>query len=299
MSPELIMALPGNEAMAAALVAHLRAELGALEVRNFPDGESYVRLLTPVEGRDVWFVCTMAQPDGKFLPLLFAAATARELGASSVGLVAPYLAYMRQDRSFQRGEAVTSRHAAALLSKAFDRLVCIDPHLHRYRDLAEIYSIPARAMHAAPLLSDWIRSRIPDPVLIGPDAESEQWVRAVAQAADVPFAVLEKTRLGDREVEIRLHHMEQLGQRTPVLLDDIISSGHTMLEAVRQLHPYTAVPPVCLAVHGLFAEGADVALEQAGARLVTTNTVPHRSNAVDVSGLLADGMKQFRFGPDR
>jgi ribose-phosphate pyrophosphokinase len=290
MTPELFIPLPGNETMAAALAERLGAELGALETRQFPDGESYVRILTPVIGRAVVFVCTLAQPDAKFLPLLFTAAAARELGARNVGLCAPYLAYMRQDRRFQPGEAVTSRHAAALLSNAFDWLVCIDPHLHRYRALAEIYSIPALALHAAPLLSDWIVSRIPDPVLIGPDAESEQWVHAVAQAAGVPFTVLEKTRLGDRVVEIKVRHMERLARRTPVLLDDIISSGHTMLEAVRQLRTYVPAPPVCLAIHGLFAEGADVALEEAGARLATTNTVPHRSNVIDVAGLLASAM---------
>ncbi|WP_164119514.1 ribose-phosphate pyrophosphokinase-like domain-containing protein, partial [Stenotrophomonas maltophilia] len=84
----------------------------------------------------------LAQPNEKILPLIFAAATARELGAARVGLVAPYLAYMRQDRRFNPGEAVTSRQMAHLVSGAFDWMVTVDPHLHRYSDLSEIYSIP-------------------------------------------------------------------------------------------------------------------------------------------------------------
>jgi ribose-phosphate pyrophosphokinase len=291
MTPKLLIPLPGNDTMAASLALRLGAELGALEARHFPDGESYVRILSPVEGRTVIFVCTLAQPDPKILPLLFAANTARELGAHKIGLCASYLAYMRQDRCFRPGEAVTSRHAAALLSEAFDWLVCIEPHLHRYKALAEVYSIPALALHAAPLLAEWVVSNIVNPVLIGPDAESEQWVRAVAEAAGAPFIVLEKTRVGDRAVEIKVPNMGLLSQRTPVLLDDIISSGHTMRECVRQMRAGTT--PVCVAIHGLFAEGADAMLEEAGARLVTTNTVPHRSNAIDVAALLADALSRM------
>lgn len=287
MTRELFIPLPGNEAMAARLAQLRGADLGEVETRHFPDGETFVRLKTSIERRSIGFVCTLARPDEKFPALLFAAATARELGARRIGLIAPYLAYMRQDRRFQPGEAVTSRHVAKLLSQAFDWLVTIDPHLHRYHGLEEIYSIPARALHAAPLLSNWVKTNVQTPVLVGPDSESEQWVAAVAQAAGAPFTVLEKTRHGDRNVEIKVRHMERLSQRTPVLVDDIISSGHTMREAVRHVRDYASAAPVCLAVHGLFAEGADLTLEEAGAHLVTTNTVPHRSNAVDVTDLLA------------
>jgi ribose-phosphate pyrophosphokinase len=201
--------------------------------------------------------------------------------------VAPYLAYMRQDRPFHPGEAVTSRHAAGLLSRGFDWLVTVDPHLHRYHQLGEIYAIPAASLHAAPLLSAWIRNHVANPVLIGPDAESEQWVSAVASEAGAPFTVLEKIRHGDRDVDIRLRHLEHLADRTPVLIDDIIASGHTMLEAVRHVRTYNPAQPVCLAVHGIFADKSDTALERAGARIVTTNTIAHASNAIDVTGLLA------------
>ena len=293
MTRELIIPLPGNEAITARLAQLRGADFGEVETRRFPDGETYLRLKTPVEGRSVVFVCTLAHPDEKLPALLFAAATVRELGASKIGLIAPYLAYMRQDRRFQVGEAVTSRHVAKLLSHTFDWLVTIDPHLHRYHGLEEIYSIPAQALHAAPLLSDWVKTNVQAPVLIGPDSESEQWVAAVAQAAGAPFTVLEKTRHGDRDVEIKVRHMERLNQRTPVLLDDIISSGHTMREAVRHVKDYVSAPPVCLAVHGIFAEGADAALEEAGASLVTTNTVPHRSSAIDVAPLLTAAMAEL------
>lgn len=235
MTPTLLFSMPGNERLTTELADQLDCETGKLNTRQFPDGETYLRFATDLNKRSVAIVCTLAHPDEKILPLIFAAATARELGASKVGLVAPYLAYMRQDRRFNAGEAVTSRQVARLISEAFDWMVTIDPHLHRYGDLSEIYSIPTRVVHAAPLISKWVKANIEKPLIIGPDSESEQWVAAVASDAAAPYCVLEKVRHGDRDVRITLRNLEAWQGRTAVLVDDIISSGRTMIEAVRLL----------------------------------------------------------------
>src|SRR5262249_44134452 len=130
MKMTLLVAMPGNEAMTQWLATMLTAEVGEIEVRAFPDGESYLRFMSDLSGRALVVVCTLDRPNEKLLPLLFAAATARELGVAKVGLVAPYLAYMRQDRRFKPGEAITSREVANLISDHFDWLVTVDPHLH-------------------------------------------------------------------------------------------------------------------------------------------------------------------------
>ncbi len=291
MTAHMLIAMPGNEAMAQSIAAALGAEIGQLELRAFPDGESYLRFGTTPADRNIALVCTLNHPDAKMLQLMFAAAAAHDLGARQVGLIAPYLAYMRQDRRFKPGEAVTSREVARLLSDAFNWLVTVDPHLHRYTSLAEIYRIPTRVVHAAPLISQWIKANVPQALLIGPDSESEQWVSAVASDAGVPFTVLQKVRHGDRDVEITLRDVAHLGERTPVFVDDIISSGHTMAEAVRLVAAHTSKHPVCIAVHGLLADDSDQLLAAAGARLVTSNTVLHASNAIDVAPLLAEGVE--------
>src|SRR5690349_18020046 len=137
----LVIPLPGNEALATCLSQEIRGELGSLETRAFPDGETYLRLQQDPNNRSIVLVCTLDRPNPKFLPLMFAAATAKELGATKVSLVAPYLCYMRQDKRFHEREAITSTLFAGQLSSAFDELVTVDPHLHRYRRLSEIYSI--------------------------------------------------------------------------------------------------------------------------------------------------------------
>lgn len=288
----LILAMPGNEQLATDLARESGAELGELETRRFPDGESYVRLLSDVAGRDVVIVCTLARPDEQFLRLVFVARAARELGAAALTLVAPYLAYMRQDKRFQPGEAVTSSHFASLLSREFDRLVTIDPHLHRHKALGEIYSIPAAALHAAPLLADWIRREVGQPAIIGPDLESEQWVSEVAGRAGAPYVVLQKQRHGDRSVEIAMPDLGAFRDRQPVLIDDIVSSGRTMIQACEGLIKQGLKKPVCLAVHALFAEDAFARLSGLALAIVSADTVPHVTNRISVAPLIAEALEQ-------
>src|SRR6478736_3809956 len=138
-SVPLLFPLPGNQVLAERLALALDAEVGEVAMRDFPDGETYVRLVTDAANRQVAIVGTLACPNEKTVPLLFLA------GAASVGIIAPYLAYMRQDARFHPGEAITARLFADLVSRSSDWLVTIDPHLHRIATLADIYSVPATA----------------------------------------------------------------------------------------------------------------------------------------------------------
>ncbi len=283
----LAIPLPGNEGFADALAASGDVELGGLEARRFPDGESYIRLDCDVEGRDVDFVCTLADPDPGFLRLIFAADAARDLGARSVNLIAPYLAYMRQDKRFRPGGAVSSFSFARLLSSSFDHLVTVDPHLHRHKSLDALYTLSSMTLHAAPLLAEWVGREIPAPLLIGPDAESEQWVSESARAINAPYAVLSKTRLGDRRVEITVPELSAWAGRQPVLIDDIASSGRTLIEAARQLCAAGFAPPVCAVVHALFAGDAYATLGEVSADIISTDSVPHPTNRVTLAPLIA------------
>lgn len=288
MSPPLLFRLAGSEALAMGLAKSLGADIGEVEIRRFPDDETYLRYLTPVDGRTVLLFCTLDRPDAKFLPLGFAAATARELKAAQVGLIGPYLAYMRQDHRFKPGEAVTSTHFARLMSRQVDWLATVDPHLHRHSRLSEIYDIPTRVVHAAPLISDWIQAEVGHPLLVGPDEESAQWVAEVAAGAGAPHIVLRKVRHGDRDVEVSVPEVARWRDHTPVLVDDIVSTGRTLIETIGHLKRAGMRPPVCVAVHGVFAGGAYGDLKAAGAaRILTTNTIAHDSNAIDVAAPLA------------
>ena len=201
---------------------------------------------------------------------------------------------MRQDKRFHPGEAVSSAHFAKLLSDMVDWLVTVDPHLHRHHTLDEIFRIPTFVVHAAAQLAFWIRTNVTEPVLIGPDSESEQWVASVAAASEAPYVLLAKVRHGDRDVEVSAPDLAQYENRAPVLVDDIISTGRTMAETINWLSKGRHKPAICVGVHAIFAEGAYAALHAAGARkIVTTNAIPHESNAVDVIPAIADAVRKI------
>ncbi len=289
--PWLVLGLPGAGALPAQLAAQLGCERGELALHRFPDGEGLVRLEADVHGRCVVFAGSLDHPDGKTLPLVFAADAARELGAARVGLVAPYLAYMRQDHRFRAGEAVTSRSYAKLLSGALDFLVTVDPHLHRWRSLDQIYSIPARAVAAAPAIAQWLRREVAAPLLVGPDQESEQWVGEVARLCGAPWTCMVKQRRGDRDVAVTMAGGASWPGRTPVLLDDIGSSGQTLVAALQVLRESGLPPALCIVVHALFGPEAQQAMLDAGAaRVVSCDTVSHPSNAIAVAPLLGPAL---------
>ena len=291
----VVFSLSAAPGMAEGLARCFEADLGELETRQFPDGETYLRIATPVSGRDVVLLCTLDRPDAKIAPLLFAADALRDQGARSIALVAPYLAYMRQDKAFNEGEAVTSVTFARLLSRAFDGLITVDPHLHRHPDLGAVYSIPAIAVQAAPAIAAWIRREVPNPLLIGPDEESGQWVEEIASLAGAPYAVLRKERRGDYDVSISADNLPDLSNLTPVIIDDIASSARTMIEAAHILRETAAATPIAIVVHPILAGDAFGKLQAAGtARVVSTDTIAHPSNAISVVPQIAAALKAWR-----
>ena len=290
----ILFALPGNEELTNKLINQLVAEKGEAIIRHFPDGETFVQLLSDVKEKCVIMVCTLHEPDEKLLPLFFLSQTAKSLGAKYTCLVAPYLSYMRQDKQFHTGEGVTSKYFGELISSFADSLVTVDPHLHRRKNLSEIYSLPNVIVQAAGSISLWIKENVRLPLLIGPDSESEQWVSSIAQSADAPFIILEKIRMGDRDVEVSFPDVEKYKDHTPVLIDDIISTAHTMIETVIKIKNENMKPPVCIGTHAVFAGTAYEDLLNAGAgKIVTCNTIPHPSNQIDLSPILAENIKQL------
>lgn len=287
----ILIPFPEMLPFAQALAPKLGAELRPLDWHRFPDGESLMTLPSGLDGGDVALLASLRDPDRHALPLRFAAATAREMGAHRVGLVAPYLGYMRQDRRFQDGQAVSAPLFAQFLGESFDWLVTVDPHLHRIARLEDVFAIQAVRVASAPLLADWIRANLPDAVLLGPDSESQQWVAEVARLAGRPYEVLRKIRKGDMSVEVSVPESAALRDGTPVVLDDIASSGRTLVRAIEQLIAAGARAPVCLVIHAVFAGSAyDDILAAGAARIVTTDTIPHPSNALPVAALVARGM---------
>jgi ribose-phosphate pyrophosphokinase len=293
MTPELLLAFDDEVAPAQALAAALRVPLAIVERHRFPDGELKLRLPAELPARVV-LLRGLQQPNEKLVELLLTVPAARELGARELVLVSPYLAYMRQDIAFRPGEAVSQRHLGAWLATQFDALVTVDPHLHRIDSLEQIMpGCRTRALSAAPLLGEWIAGRVARPLLLGPDEEAAQWVGEAGRRHSLDHAVCRKQRLGDREVRVALPDVPLHG-RAVVLMDDVASTGRTLVEAARACLDRGAATVDVAVTHALFVGDALADLRAAGIREVwSSDSVPHRSSVVPLAGLLAAAVQSL------
>lgn len=268
------------------LAQELDVPLHLIKVRHFPDGESLVRV-DPAAGTALLY-CSLDNANAKMVELLLAASALGDNGAERLILVAPYLAYMRQDMAFQRGEAVSQKVIGALLAANFDGVITLDPHLHRVHDLAEaIPGIEAVSLSAAPALASALDD-MDNPVLIGPDGESRQWVEAIACPRHLDILIGQKRREGDREVEITIPAIHTVAGRPVVLVDDVISSGATLIAAGRLALEAGAAGVEALASHCLATPDDLERMRLAGiARIRSTQSVAGPTAYISIATLLA------------
>lgn len=287
MRASLLLHFEDETGSAARIAAAAGIATACISRHRFPDGELKLRLPAALPAHVV-LLRSLAQPNEKLVELLLAAQTARALGATQITLVAPYLAYMRQDIAFSPGEAVSQRIVGRFLAGLADAVITVDPHLHRIARLEEAVPVPRTVvLSGAPLLADLIAQRRPDALLIGPDEEALQWVSQAAARHGFDHAVCHKVRRGDRQVEVALPDAPVRG-RAVVLLDDVASSGHTLAQAARALLAAGAASVDVAVTHALFAGDAGQLLWDAGIRQVwSTDCIAHPSNAVSMAPAIA------------
>jgi ribose-phosphate pyrophosphokinase len=292
-SNTLLLAFDDERALALELAEALNMPLSFISRHRFPDGEMRLVLPTPLPDT-VLMLRGLQQPNDKLVELMIAAPTARELGAKRLVLLSPYLAYMRQDMAFTPGEAVSQRHIARLLASHFEHVLTIDPHLHRIGSLDEVMPEGCGVtLSAARLLGRWVATQVPGALLIGPDEESAQWVSEAALAGGLIHAIGSKQRLGDHQVTLALPEVDVSG-RAVVLLDDMASTGRTLIGSAQQLLLRGASSVDVAVTHALFNGDAMAHLKEAGVRHVwSSNSVAHASNAVSVAALLAEGWRKL------
>jgi len=259
-------------------------------IHHFPDGETRLRLPEPLPGHVV-LCLTLDHPDSRLIELALAAVTARDLGVKHLTLVAPYLCYMRQDKAFHPGEAVSQRIVGTLLSQWIDALITVDAHLHRVHQLKDAVPVnPAINLSATPVMSAFLGEQMDNPFLVGPDEESEQWVAAIARDRGFDYCVARKERFGDQQVRVSLPEAAYR-DRHVVLVDDVASTGRTLEEATMCLARFEPASISVLVTHALFVGDAQERLRRAGvSHIWSTDAIPHSSNALHLDHLIAGAL---------
>ena len=293
MSKVAIQSLPSNFSDAKRLATLLGLPLQEIALHRFPDGEMQVTV-GPAATTTIIYA-SLDRPNDKLLAILFAAEALRRAGAVRLVLLAPYLCYMRQDAAFHEGEAISQRAIGRLIAGVVERVITVDAHLHRTTDIKLVFpDIEAANLSAMPAIADTLRIAAIDPamIVVGPDAESRPWVRDLATRLGLTYAVAQKARRGDRSVEIGFAEPALLAGRPALLVDDIVSSGGTLIACARALRAAGATTIDVVITHALFPPEMAIAFANAGIRSIrSTFSVPHPTNAIPLDDIFATALR--------
>lgn len=292
MSAVAIQCLSSSASDATRLASRLGVAVHEIALHRFPDGE--LRVTVGLSSTTTIIYTSLDHPNDKLIALLFAAEALRREGCKRLILVAPYLCYMRQDAAFQKGEAISQKAIGSLLAGLFDRIITVDAHLHRTADILNVFpTIAADNLSAMPAIAESLRSAGFDrsTIIVGPDAESRPWVSDLAGRLGLDHAVAQKSRRGDRSVEIGFAEPQSLAGRPIIMVDDIVSSGGTLIACAKQLMAAGATTIDAIVTHALFPVELVNDFACAGIRSVrSTHSIPHPTNAITLDTLFAEAL---------
>ena len=280
----LLFALNGSQAYAARVAGHLGCQLAEHEERLYEDGEHKSRPLQPVNGREVVVFHSLygdSQQSGndKLCHLLFFCGALKDAGARRVQVVAPYLCYGRKERRTLPQDPIISRYVAAMFEACgVDRLLTLEVHNDAAFDNA--FRIPSQNLAGATLFAEYFAARVggAEVVAISPDTggikRAEQFRQALQQRLGRPVAsaYMAKHRRNDVVTDSIL--IGDVAGRTAIVVDDLISTGSTLLRAAEALHAAGATRILAGAVHGLFTAGTELLDSPLLERIVIVDTVP-------------------------
>lgn len=291
-----------NPELAASAAAAAGVRLGAAQVDRFPDGEVSVRLLESVRGQEVCIMQPTAPPVNDHLVELLAFADAcRRSSAARVTAIVPYFGYSRSDKRHGRREPITASLVAALLQTAgVQHVLTLDLHTTQ---IEGFFHIPVDTLSAVPALCEALLDRVPpDAVVVSPDAGRVQLATRYAERLGLSLAVLHKRRESGATTRVT-HLVGEVEGRACVLVDDMISTGGTLVESIQALREAGASDFLVAATHGLLLAGAEERLLAAGAReVLVTDTIAvaprddDRLRVVSIAPVLAAALHQIAAG---
>jgi len=288
-----LQSLPGSSTDATRLALRLGIPMHEISLHRFPDGE--LRVTVGPAAPTTILYASLDRPNDKLIAILFAAEALRRAGAKRLVLLAPYLCYMRQDAAFQNGEAISQKAVGRLLAGIVDRVITVDAHLHRTTDIRSVFpGIEADNLSAMPAIADALHATGLDlrTIVVGPDEESRPWISELSGRLGLEYAIAQKTRRSDRSVKIEFADPKLVAGRPVLLVDDIVSSGSTLMACAKALAVAGAEAIDAIVTHALFPAELGGEFARAGIRSIrSTHSVPHPTNAISLDGLFEAALR--------
>ncbi len=274
-----------SESIAQEVASDLKAEQGKIERKFFPDGEIYVRLLTPVKGRDVALIHT-TQTNDDLIELILTLSALKDNGAKEIKCVVPHLMYQRQDSAFEEGEAVSAKVFLKIIDGFADEIITVNAHFLEKAGKATFGGVKVTNLDAFPLLGRHFNG-MDGCVIFSPDEGSKRYAESAANELGCPCDYLVKKRLDGETVEMQPKELDVKGKRA-IILDDVIATGGTMKKAAQMLKKQGAKEVYLGCVHGVFAKGLDMFK---GADVVCTDSLPTKVSKVPLAPVIAEALK--------
>jgi len=266
---------PSSPMLGKRVAESLGVKIAEVQYRKFPDGELYVRVLSE-ENSHILVGSLCSSEDIVLLNLLFDALK------GEITAVIPYMGYARQDREFLKGEAVSIRAVAKMIEERAERVLTVNIHSNKAKE----YFRKLMDLDAMPLIGEHFRER--EVVMVSPDKGSAERVKTAARFANCEWDWLEKRRIDAQTVEIAPKKLDVLG-KTVVIVDDIISTGGTVVEAAKRLYELGAKRVETACIHAVLADFAAIKLFSSGISEITaTDTVERIFSKISVAGLLKE-----------
>jgi ribose-phosphate pyrophosphokinase len=287
----LIIGGSASQKLAAKVAWNLEENLSPIETRRFPDGERYIRINGEVPKEVVVIQSTGYPQDENLMELFLLLKNLKSLGVERTRVVIPYFGYGRQERRFKSGEAVSAVIVAELLEAAgASEIYSINLH---EKNIKEFFNIPVHEISAMPLIANYIRQQMEDPMIIGPDKGALGFATEVSRILKCECDYLEKIRISPEKVETKPKNLDVAG-RDVVIIDDIISTGGTIVSASKILRDLGANKVVVGCVHPVLVEDALLKIFAAGVDDVfATDTLKSDVSNISVAPLIAGYLKKY------
>lgn len=278
-----MMIVPGSASnnLSQELARSLNAPIASVESKRFPDKECYVRILDDLTGEHAILVQT-TYPDENIIELLLLQEAIREFEIEKLTTVIPYYGYARQDKKFNPGEPISAKCLAKHFQMASDAFITVDIH---EEEIMNWFDIPAKNISGMPQIGSYFKSLSPH-IIIAPDKGALNLAKSVAEIIGGSWDYLEKTRIDGENVEMKTKSLDVSGKDV-VIVDDIIATGGTIIEATKHLKSQGATKVHAACTHGLFAKNALPRLKEVCDSVISTDTIENEASVVSVAPEIA------------
>ena len=279
-----------SQKLAAEIATYLNDKLALIETKKFPDGERYIRIHDKINNEPVIVVQSTGYPqDENIMELLFILDTLEDMDIKDIILISPYLGYSRQERRFKSTECISAKTISKLIeSRNIKSIITINLHEDSIRTF---YKKPMYNLSAMSSITKFLKTHqkniIEDkPIIIAPDKGALNFAKEIAINLDTEYDYLEEIRLSPEKVETKIKNID-VTNKDVIIIDDIISTGGTIVNAIKILHKQKAKNITVICVHPVFVNDAILKIYAAGAKeIISTNTLKCDVSDISVAELI-------------